>query len=255
LRGKPEVIGRSKNLSLLFADAGIVARVTTRDRLTSLRKEADVALHLARYNAPTIRLLGQATAVPVVSGEYAVLFWHHVAGRIIDEHDAAKVAAAARSLGELHTALASYPGSLENVWTKIGQCGDSLRDPSALVQLSDADRSMLLRAFDLFTARANAIGGEDTALHGDAHLGNVVFSECGPVWLDFEDVCRGPREWDYCRLTNALPPNSVNAELFDILLVLRSVCVAVWCWKLADDPAKFEAALEHTQLVRYRLGV
>jgi Ser/Thr protein kinase RdoA (MazF antagonist) len=186
VRGAPVVIGRSKNLSLLFADAGVVARVTTRDRLISLRKEADVALHLAQCNAPSIRLLDQATALPVVSGEYAVSFWHYVAGRIIDEHDAAKVAATARSLGELHKALASYPCSLGNVWTKIGQCGDSLRDPSALVRLPGADRSMLLCAFDLFTARANAIGGEDFVLHGDAHPGNVVFSECGPVWLDFD---------------------------------------------------------------------
>lgn len=33
-------------------------------------------------------------------------------------------------------------------------------------------------------------------LHGDAHLGNAVVGPLGPVLLDFENACRGPREWD-----------------------------------------------------------
>jgi Ser/Thr protein kinase RdoA (MazF antagonist) len=34
------------------------------------------------------------------------------------------------------------------------------------------------------------------ALHGDAHQANVVGASGDLVWLDFEDACRGPIEYD-----------------------------------------------------------
>jgi len=33
-------------------------------------------------------------------------------------------------------------------------------------------------------------------VHGDAHLGNVIQTARGPLWNDWEDTFRGPREWD-----------------------------------------------------------
>jgi hypothetical protein len=33
-------------------------------------------------------------------------------------------------------------------------------------------------------------------LHGDAHPGNLVRTASGWCWIDFEDVCMGPPEWD-----------------------------------------------------------
>jgi Ser/Thr protein kinase RdoA (MazF antagonist) len=38
--------------------------------------------------------------------------------------------------------------------------------------------------------------GEAQPLHGDAHPGNLPASRDGLPWIDFEDVCRGPVEWD-----------------------------------------------------------
>ncbi|MCA1671493.1 MAG: aminoglycoside phosphotransferase family protein [Actinobacteria bacterium] len=34
-------------------------------------------------------------------------------------------------------------------------------------------------------------------LHGDPHLdGNCLFTQEGPVFIDFEASCTGPKEWD-----------------------------------------------------------
>ena len=33
-------------------------------------------------------------------------------------------------------------------------------------------------------------------LHGDAHPGNLIATRGDLVWIDFEDVCLGPVEWD-----------------------------------------------------------
>ena len=34
------------------------------------------------------------------------------------------------------------------------------------------------------------------AVHGDAHLGNVINTAAGPLWNDWEDTMLAPREWD-----------------------------------------------------------
>ncbi|MEA2270571.1 MAG: hypothetical protein QOC64_3181, partial [Solirubrobacteraceae bacterium] len=34
------------------------------------------------------------------------------------------------------------------------------------------------------------------AVHGDAHLGNVIATARGPLWNDWEDTFRGPVVWD-----------------------------------------------------------
>jgi Ser/Thr protein kinase RdoA (MazF antagonist) len=44
-------------------------------------------------------------------------------------------------------------------------------------------------------------------LHGDAHRQNAAVGPLGPVLLDFENVCRGPREWD-------LIPTALRFERF-----------------------------------------
>lgn len=46
-------------------------------------------------------------------------------------------------------------------------------------------------------------------LHGDAHTGNVLNTSAGPRWMDFEDVCAGPVEWDLA--SRSLDANYVDA--------------------------------------------
>lgn len=38
-------------------------------------------------------------------------------------------------------------------------------------------------------------------LHGDAHTGNLLCTDGGLRWIDFEDVCIGPVEWDLASAT------------------------------------------------------
>lgn len=39
------------------------------------------------------------------------------------------------------------------------------------------------------------------ALHGDAHTGNLLPTPEGLRWIDFEDACAGPVEWDLASAT------------------------------------------------------
>ena len=56
----------------------------------------------------------------------------------------------------------------------------------------------------------------ETLLHGDLHLDNVMFEDCGtsPVILDWAQVCRGPAALDLCELAFGM----VEADKIDAVL-------------------------------------
>jgi thiamine kinase-like enzyme len=65
------------------------------------------------------------------------------------------------------------------------------------------------------------VGGQ--ALHGDALLVNCLGSKSGPLWLDFETACHGPREYDLAALGRgaALAAYGAHdAELVDVMFLL-----------------------------------
>jgi thiamine kinase-like enzyme len=70
--------------------------------------------------------------------------------------------------------------------------------------------------------------GEEAVLHGDAHPGNLLPTAQGLLWIDFEDACRGPLEWDYA--TAGAADGSPYAEL-------RSLQVALCRIAARDDIA------------------
>lgn len=65
-------------------------------------------------------------------------------------------------------------------------------------------------------------------LHGDAHTGNVLLTEAGPLWMDLEDVCVGPVEWDLASRTLTdeyvdAYPGPVDRDLLELCRDLRSL--------------------------------
>lgn len=46
----------------------------------------------------------------------------------------------------------------------------------------------------------SARSGEMVLLHGDVHPGNVLVTRSGPVLIDWDLLCIGPREWDHAPL-------------------------------------------------------
>lgn len=79
-------------------------------------------------------------------------------------------------LGELHAAVREFPG-------ETGDAGP-VDDLGRMLDFTEDDR---LRA-----EAARVVAGLPELpvqpLHGDAHAGNLVLTEDGPRWLDFEDT-------------------------------------------------------------------
>lgn len=146
----------------------------------------------------------------------------------------------AAMLGQLHEALASYPGDLP---TLVGP----LTDVSTALTIS-SDATLHRAAAELVPL---ALSWPRRPLHGDAHTGNVLMAPNGPLWTDFEDVCVGPVEWDLASMTitdealAAYPGTIDRARLSDCrdlrrLQILASLLVGDY-----DEPSLYTRLVTH----------
>lgn len=233
--------------TLLVSPLRIVARVQSAEPIESARetaiREVAIARHLAGCDAPALAPLGDL-AGPHVAGSCVVTFWPWLEhGRAAEEQDAAT---AATALASVHRALLDYCGDLPDYTEALEHCWSLLADDDTCPGLDRQDRELLKAQYSRLRSEADATASLWVPLHGDPHLGNLLISKHGPIWLDFEDACRGPREYDIACLpvSTWTQFSDANQALIKTYADLRSICIAVWCW---DDLDRSDGAREAAQ--------
>ena len=141
------------------------------------------AAYLAESGAPVCRPM---SPTPVASEHgYIVTLWELL------EHDRPLDAGAAgAALRVVHERAAAFTGSLRSFDPRP----EALALCDVLVRSGCRQQAALIgRAVERLELPAGLVL---QPIHGDAHLGNVIQTAAGPAWIDLEDVCIGPREWD-----------------------------------------------------------
>lgn len=240
-------LNAAHHTTFLVSPLRIVARVQSSEPIDAAketaRTELAVAAHLASKSAPVLAPL-KDMAGPHVSAPCVVTLWPYVdQGRAAEEEDAA---AAATSLESVHRALRDYSGDLPKYTGALEHCWSVLCADGSCPGLSRSDRDLLKAQYRRLLGEADGTASHWVPLHGDPHLGNLLIGAHGPIWLDFEDACLGPREYDIACLPVAAWSQfgDVNQALIKIHADLRSICIAVWCW---DDVSRSDGAREAAQ--------
>jgi hypothetical protein len=193
----PRVLADRSNLVLCLGPHPLVARVAmatsaARVGLAWLRREVEVSRFLgaSRATQPATIL----PAGPHEVGGLVVSFWQReTLGASIDPR------AAGRLLAACHRALAGYPrASLPylGAWEEVrGIAARAIASPL----LEEPERAAIERGIDQaerILEDAPRRTASMQAVHGDAHLGNVLATERGTLWTDWEDAFVGPIEHD-----------------------------------------------------------
>lgn len=237
---EPVVIRDATNVLVHLAPAPVVARISLFFGAVRgpehAQRELDVATFLAHVGAPVAPPSRDVEPGPHDRDGFRITFWALV------QHDRdtwLDAAAAGRALKEVHDAFHSYEGRLPRF--DFLEEIDGLLADDELVGPADLE---LLRA----ARREIAIPGDlsEQPLHGDVHLGNVLWTRNGPLWTDFENACRGPVEFDLCELVFFaevmgvdLPLETLgaygshDADLLDALIPLHGLLLTVWTARLA----------------------
>lgn len=252
---EPSLLKAAHHTTLLISPAMLMARVQSSEPAvaawrTAIRELA-VVRHLADLGAPVPVPLEEKLAGPHLTASSVVTLWPYARhARAADEADAIL---AAETLRSVHQALQGYGGELPSYMQALDRCWSVLADTSASSALSGDDRDLLKDQYRRLRREVETAAGRQVPLHGDAHLGNLLLSDSGPIWTDFEDACLGPPEYDIAGLPSSvwLRFAQVDQQLIQRCADLKSVCVAVWCSAdVARSAEVGEAARHHLRRVR-----
>jgi Ser/Thr protein kinase RdoA (MazF antagonist) len=192
----PAVLANRGNLLLRYAPAPVVARVATLSAWSRhtpslwLAREISVAGYVAAAGGPVVPPCRSVDPGPYLQDGFAISLWEFAAGSRA-RPGAAEVGAA---LAGLHLAAAGCPAELGELTPGREQISEGIdaleRDvvlgPEAIAALRAGHRRLL----DQLPDRPALV------LHGDAHAGNLMAAAGGWQWIDLEETCRGPAEWD-----------------------------------------------------------
>jgi Ser/Thr protein kinase RdoA (MazF antagonist) len=254
-QAEPVFLHRSRHISVLLPSMATVARILVDNENCAaerLRRELSVARHLFAKQAPIVAPSQTYAAGPHVQDKFVMTLWPYVEHDAFDDENEAHIASAANALRQVHEALADYPYALPDYRHKIDTCGALLADELKLRALADSDRNFLLDIYRRLGVSLASIPIHAGPIHGDAHTGNVFMTSAGARWTDFESASMGPREWDICWMPDITAFEPIDHHLHAVLADLRSICVSVWCWALADIPEKREAAEYHLNRLKLR---
>lgn len=185
----PEVLKDSLNLLVWLRPSPVVARIQVRTGLVRSPDAAADSLTLARFltdaGLPVSPPADDIDAGPHVGATgRSMTLWRRL--EINDEPP--DPAAAGRSLRQLHEAMAAFDGPLRHV--------GPIAEVGRLIDLLDAHGRDEARRLGELSSRIVLPELPVQALHGDAHLNNVVTASDGIRWMDWEESWRGPIAWD-----------------------------------------------------------
>jgi Ser/Thr protein kinase RdoA (MazF antagonist) len=164
-------------------------------------EEHDFAVELAAADLPVPAPVAIAGETLLRFGEFrfAAFPWQRGRAPELDAHESRAILG--RSLARLHQVGAARTFktrarlSVERLgWEGRKQVLASELLPQSLgTRYADVSAALLERVTAEFTA-VGAVG--QLRIHGDCHLGNVLWNERGPVFVDLDDCLSGPRIQD-----------------------------------------------------------
>jgi Ser/Thr protein kinase RdoA (MazF antagonist) len=198
---EPVVLADGANVIVHLRPSPVVAKVaasTTAVRPGTdawLQRELNIVAFLAAAGAPVMTPSPEMPATVYHGDGQVMSFWRYLRSAGGDVPAEATVGSMLR---DLHATLRLYPGTLP-VLAPLNDIPAFLARPQT--RLSPAESAALSAAYARLTADLDQAEAPRQALHGDAGPGNLMNTDTGWVWHDFEDTCAGPVAWDLAAST------------------------------------------------------
>jgi Ser/Thr protein kinase RdoA (MazF antagonist) len=251
---KPELIQETNHTVVWLRPRAVIAKVgTRRDAEENLMREFEVAAALCSQGAPVVRPLPTSIPTRHHDTEYFVTLWQRLERDVDAEVLEFEVG---DSLRRVHAGLERSTVSLPNFTVSIGKARDALFDDARMSAMPGVDRDFLRQAFDRALTRLDDHEFRLQPLHGEPHARNYITTRDGIRWLDFENSCLGPLEWDLAFLDDDARRafSGFNDDLLQLLRSLISACVATWCGIQARFPEMRSYGEEHLRQLRETMG-
>jgi aminoglycoside phosphotransferase (APT) family kinase protein len=226
------VLFNSNRLALRLTPCDVVARVTYVG-LEGAQLELHRALRLAEAGCPVGVVQPRVAPLVYERDGFAVTLWayydsatHHVSAENY-----------AQALAQLHAGMRTVDLTGPRFTDRIAEAQQVAANPNLSPDLAEADRVLLNGRLAELRHTIDKFDAVEQLLHGEPHPGNVLGTRHGPVFIDFETICRGPVEFDLAHLPEPVCEHypGINQELLAVCRQLVLAIVAAWRWKVGDE--------------------
>jgi aminoglycoside phosphotransferase (APT) family kinase protein len=226
------VLHNSNKLALRLTPCDVLARVTSVGQ-DDARCELERALRLAEAGCPVGAVEPHVDPTVYTRDGFALTLWTYY------EPVTTHVAPVdyAEALARLHAGMREVDMASPGFTDRIADAEQVAADPDLSPELAEADRVLLGATLRSLRQRIDDYGATELLLHGEPHPGNLLGTNNGPLFIDFETVCRGPVEFDLAHVPETVCEHypNVNRELLDDCRQLVLAMVAAWRWRLGDE--------------------
>ena len=228
------VLHNSNRLALRLLPSDVLARVAPVAHHVAAF-EVELAQRLAETESPVAALDPRVEPRVYERDGFAVTLWTYyepVTSREVSPADYAS------ALERLHAGMRKVDVTTPHFTDRVAQAQQLVANPDHTPALTDGDRELLSNTLrNLRRAIGDRGAAAEQLLHGEPHLGNVLSTKNGPLFIDLETCCRGPVEFDIAHVPEEVSERYPNAdqELLREFRILVLAMVAAWRWDRDDQ--------------------
>lgn len=227
------VLQNSNKLAVRLSPCDVLARVAPRSQQMA-QFEVALALRLAETGSPVAALEPRVEPRAYERGGFVVTLWTYYPSVTPSEVAPADYA---NALGRLHAGMRKLDLTTPHFTDRVAEAEQLVANRVQTPALSDADRELLGGTLTRLRRWIADRGAPEQLLHGEPHMGNVLSTENGPLFIDLETCCRGPIEFDLAHVPEAVIEHypAVDQGLLGACRALVVAMVAAWRWDAGDQ--------------------
>ena len=240
------VVHNSNRIAVRLTPCDVLARVAPLSYQTADNDlEVEVARRLAETGSPVAELEPRVEPRVYVRDGFAITLWTYY--EPVASSDIAP-AEYAQALVRLHAGLRQIDVSAPHFTDRVAEAQRLVADQNQTPELAGADRELLGNTLSRLTVGISGHGTGEQLLHGEPHLGNLLRTREGLLFVDFETCCRGPVEFDTAHalgpseIGRMLPAEGVhehypgaNQDVIDQCRILTWAMITTWRWRRDDQ--------------------
>lgn len=229
------VLNDSNRLVVRLTPCDIVARVTPlTHHAGSAEREVELVKRLGQTDSPVVALDDRVEQRAFVRDGFTVALWTYV--EPVQSRTLAPVEYA-HALERLHAGLRQIDVAAPHFTDRVTETQRDVANRDTTPDLDETDRALLADTLRDLSESIVAWRATEQLLHGEPHPGNVLVTENGPLFVDFENTARGPVEYDLAWVPRTVSERYPNAEQ-DLVGELRGLVVAIVAmhrWRRGDE--------------------
>ncbi|GAB3928773.1 aminoglycoside phosphotransferase [Kribbella albertanoniae] len=222
------VLNASNKVIVRLLPQEVVARVALADE-HGFERELELSRRLSEAGYPVVP---PADLTVHEQDGISVSFWpyHEPQAPIPPDEFAA-------ALHRLHRGMREVDVPVPHFMDRVVEATYVLAHPALSPEAPEADREFLVTTLTKASQAVRTAGAPEQLLHGEPHPGNLLSTKDGPLFIDFETVCRGPVEFDIAHSPEEIAEHypGIDRELLRQCRLLMLAIVIAWRWEIGDQ--------------------